>query len=55
MGAGRGEIPAASAGMTEGLRWCRVWGVKRAADSLAVAQRACRALAALTRSGGGGA
>ena len=35
-------------------RWCRVWGVTHVARQLTVALRACRALAALTRSGGGG-
>ena len=42
------------AGMTAGRRWCRVMGVKHAADFMTAAQRAGRALAALARSGGGG-
>ena len=42
------------AGMTAGRRWCRVVGVKHGADFMTAGQRACRALAALARSGGGG-
>ena len=46
------RVPAC-AGMTAAQRWCRVRGVKRTANLLVAAQRACRALAALARSGGG--
>ena len=69
LGAELGEIPAASAGMTElssrgyggpfcaGMtevaRWCRVMGVKHIAASLSTPHHARRAAAALTRSVGG--
>ena len=53
-GEGRRNDGRWGAGMTEVGHWCRVVGVKSVADSLTAAQRARRAAAALTRSGGGG-
>ena len=53
-GMGRRSDGRWGAGMTGVGHWCRVAGVKHVADSLSAAQRACRAAAALARSGGGG-